>query len=198
MSGFCGRSSVLRSFSPVQSNRWWATDSSGHRQSGHDASAFTPILLRCWLRSTWWHLKRKMVTCSFLEILLMLSLLFGAVMKAKTLLLLLLSSQDLIQISFFLCLIICFAVFMVVETFCWWHFAPCLASSSAFSLPWILLCPGIHWRVTLTWCVVMRLLIASDKFLITGSLSFKFSRAWSTDLASEKTTKSVLVSGDCS
>ena len=166
MSGFCGRNLARRSSSCGHTNKWCATVSSRHGQRGQPESAIAPILFRCAFRGTCWHLRRKMVTCSSLLRRFILSLGLGVVICAKKDLPVVLFAHSFLQSSDLYCLIVCLAVFMVAVLFNWGHLAPCLASLSALSFPWMFVCPGIHWSVTLMLWSVRAFPIVCESFRI--------------------------------
>ena len=172
MSGFRGRNSARRSFSCGHSNRWCATVSSRHGQRGQPESVIAPILFRCAFRGTCWHLRRKMVTCSSLFKRFKLSFGLGVVICSNMDLPVILFAHSFLQSSVLYCLIVCLAVFIVAVLFNWGHLAPCFASVSALSFPWMFVCPGIHCSVMLMLWSAITFPIVQESFLIDWSLEF--------------------------
>ena len=59
---------------------------------------------------------------------------------------------------------------------------------SAFSIPCIFMCPGIHWSTSFTGLVVRKLCVSLARLRIEEMLYFSSARSWSTGFESLKNT----------
>ena len=164
------------SLSAGQSKRRCCTVSYGWGQSVQCGSFWGCILFRWKLRGMCCVRRRKRVTCFFLSRRLRLSFGFGVVMCWKTFLPVFPRAHSFSHSSFLMLFIICLALVMEVGRFFCSHRDPCLASVSAFSFPGMLVCPGIHWSVIWTWCVVLNFAIVLVRLRMYELSFFSFSR----------------------